>query len=331
MSIPLIVKRNNTVVLHRLMPIHHLQHISKQHSQLELLATQLVEGSITGLHKSPFHGFSVEFAEHRPYNAGESTRHIDWKLLARSDKLFSKCYEEETNLRCRLLLDVSASMHYPKTKATLDINNCNKLGFSLLSAASIIQLLKKQRDAVGVTSFADKVLSHSECKSNNAHIEQLFANLQAISESHLPTTHPHNSNIDQALHYVADNIHKRSLLIIFSDLLNIKNFDKFIHALRHIKHQKHELILFHVFDGQREIDLDFKQKQAITFVDVESGERLKLKRQEIATLYQARMQAFQKDLKNKCAQYKIDFVSADIQKGFDSLFTTFLHKRKRLY
>lgn len=312
------------------MPLPHFQHIAQKYSQLELLATQLVEGSITGLHRSPFHGFSVEFAEHRPYNQGESIKHIDWKLYGRTDKLFTKRFEEETNLRCQILLDVSASMHYPKVKNILDIEHTNKLGFSLLSASSIIYLLKKQRDAVGISTFADNIVSHTECKSNNAHLEQLFMSLEKMSQAQTSTA-KQSSRIDQALHYLAEHIHKRSLLIIFSDLLNITDFDKFIHALRHIKHQKHELILFHVFDKEREVELNFTHAGPTTFIDVESGEKIKVRSHEIADIYQKRMLEFQKQLQLHCAKYQIDFVSADIQQGFDTIFTTFMNKRKRLY
>ncbi len=312
------------------MPLPYFQHTSEKYSRLELLATQLVEGSITGLHKSPFHGFSVEFAEHRPYNPGESIKHIDWKLYGRSDKLFTKRFEEETNLRCRLLLDVSASMRYPQVKNVLDIEHPNKLGFSLLSAAAITHLLKKQRDAVGISTFADDIVWHSECKSNNTHLEQLFTHLEQLSQSHIAKD-KQNTHIDKALHYLAEHIHKRSLLIIFSDLLNITDFDNFIHALRHIKHQKHELILFHVFDKQHEVKLNFPHSGPTTFIDVESGEKVKVRSNEIADIYQERMLSFQKQLQLHCAKYKIDFVSADIQQGFDPIFSTFLTKRKRLY
>lgn len=312
------------------MPSHLLKHKAHTHSRMELLATQLVEGSITGLHKSPFHGFSVEFAEHRPYNMGESIRHIDWKLYGRSDKLFTKRYEEETNLRCQLLVDVSPSMHYPQQRDILHLEHPNKLGFSLLSAATIVQMLKKQRDAVGLSTFGQAIQLHTDCKSNGTHIEHLFHSLEHISQAQQPST-PQKTHIDKALHYLAERLHKRSLLIIFSDLLNVSDFDAFIHALRHIKHQKHELILFHVIDKASEIQLKLPQQGPTTFIDVESREKIRLRPQEIQAQYRTQMEAFQKSLRLSCAKYKIDFVSADIGQGFDPIFSTFLNKRKRLY
>ena len=144
-------------------------------SKLELLARQVVEGFITGLHKSPFHGFSVEFAEHRLYNTGESTRHLDWKLFARTDKLFVKRYEEETNLRCRIVIDASSSMNYPEK---VDKGKFNKLQFSIHAAASLIELLRRQRDAYGLTFFSNGLDFHSEVKSNAAHRRQIYQELE---------------------------------------------------------------------------------------------------------------------------------------------------------
>ena len=140
--------------------------------RLELLAKQAVEGFITGLHKSPFHGFSVEFAEHRFYNPGESTKHIDWKLYARSDKMFVKRYEEETNLRCQIVIDSSSSMRYPQD-VNLDDQGMNKLKFSVESSAALVELLKRQRDAVGLSLFSDGLDLHTPARSSSAHHRML--------------------------------------------------------------------------------------------------------------------------------------------------------------
>src|SRR5690606_25731655 len=179
---------------------------------LELLAKQVVEGFITGLHKSPFHGFSVEFAEHRLYNTGESTKHIDWKLYGRTEKLFIKRYEEETNLRCQLIIDASSSMYFPE----IDFNaeKFNKIKFSVYAAAAIMNLLKKQRDAVGLSIFSDKLDVHSPTKSSSVHHKYLINELESLINS--PKKNTKTSSIN-ALHTIAETVHKRSLMIIFSD------------------------------------------------------------------------------------------------------------------
>jgi len=302
------------------------QHIER-YSELELLAQQVVEGFITGLHKSPFHGFSVEFAEHRLYNTGESIKHIDWKLFGRTDKLFVKRYEEETNLRCRIILDISSSMFYPPLKK-FDIQNPNKISFSVLAAASIINILKKQRDAVGVSCFTDHITQHTDVKSNTAHINYLYDLLsQQINENESSNL---ETNISQILHQIAGTIHKRSLIIIFSDLFDQNlNMDAFFDSLRHLKHYKHEVIIFHLNDQKTEynFDFDFKPKK---FLDLESGEALKLHPNEVKDEFVKRMDDFRKKIKLKCAQYGIELINANISKGFDQVLYPFLSKRKKM-
>src|ERR1700757_5185252 len=178
-------------------------------ANLELLARQVVEGFITGLHQSPFHGFSVEFAEHRLYNNGESVKNIDWKLFARSDKLFVKQFEEETNLRCYLLLDSSSSMNFPDT-------GINKLQFSIYAVASLMYLFKKQRDAFGLCLFSDKIDWMSPVRSASTHLFHLYSELEKAYDR--PKTNA-ATNITNVLHHVAEEIHKRSMIIIFSDML----------------------------------------------------------------------------------------------------------------
>src|SRR6476620_6104889 len=189
----------------------------QQLSHLELLARQVVEGFITGLHKSPFHGFSVEFAEHRLYNTGESTKHIDWKLFGRSDKLFVKRYEEETNLRCNLVIDNSSSMHYPAPEKG-DRNFLNKISFSIHAAAALIYMLRQQRDAVGLSIFSDKSELQTESKSSSVHHKYLFNELERLlarkQENQRSTT-----SASKVLHEIAESIHKRSLVVIFSDMM----------------------------------------------------------------------------------------------------------------
>jgi uncharacterized protein (DUF58 family) len=205
---------------------------------LEILAKQVVEGFITGMHKSPFHGFSVEFAEHRLYNKGESTKHIDWKLYARSEKLFTKKYEEETNLRCQLVLDCSSSMLFPK-----DTEKLNKLEYGVYCIASLIELLKKQRDAVGLSLFSDKLELHTPAKSSNRHHKLIYQKLEEQIIAYKENLAKQTSTI-QALHDIAELTHKRSLVVIFSDFLDDPSkIDLFFQAIQHLKHTKHLLFL----------------------------------------------------------------------------------------
>lgn len=294
------------------------------YSHLELLARQVVEGFITGLHKSPFHGFSVEFAEHRLYNSGESTRHMDWKLYAKTDKLFVKRYEEETNLRCRIVLDVSSSMFYPEK---VEKGKFNKMDFSIYAAAAIIELLKKQRDAYGLTTFSDEIETHTEAKSNFAHQRLIYAEL----EKHLSkTAQGKKTAARMSLHHIAEMIHKRSLVVIFSDMMdNVADDDNLFDSIQHLIHNKHEVILFHVLDEKHEIDFEFENRP-YRFIGLESGEEMKLNPNEVKEAYVAEMKRRQKEFKIKCGQYRIDYVEADINKGFHQILLPFLSKRKKM-
>lgn len=314
----------------------HSQRV-KQFSQLELIAKQVVEGFITGLHKSPFHGFSVEFAEHRLYNTGESTRHIDWKLFARTEKLFVKRYEEETNLRCQVVIDTSSSMYFP-LKENLPVRQAggeqlgvNKIGFSTYAAASIIHLLKKQRDAFGLSLFSDKVDVHTDARSTIAQSKLVFEQLDELLKPQLAGVAKQSAGA-KALHEIADKIKRRSLVIIFSDMMenSDKSQEELWSALQHLKHNKHEVILFHVADRKKELEFDFENRP-YRFVDMETGEELKLNPLEVRDAYRKSMQEFERDLKLKCGQYSIDLIQADIEKGFDQVLLPYLLKRKKMY
>jgi uncharacterized protein (DUF58 family) len=296
-------------------------------SKLEFMAKQVVEGFLTGLHKSPFHGFSVEFAEHRLYNTGESTRHIDWKLFARTDKLFIKKYEEETNLRCHILLDISSSMHFPHD---LDDKSkiFNKLKFSIYAAAATIELLRMQRDAVGLTFFDEHTTLHTQAKSSSTHHKFLYHNLELLLEKFGQTGT--KTSASKAIHTIAEQIHKRSLVIIFSDMMDSSstNEDLFA-ALQHLKYNRHEVILFHVADKNKELDFDFENRP-YTFVDAETGEEVKAHPARIKENYLKAIQEHTNQLKLKCAQYKIDFVDADINAGFNPVLMEYLIKRNKM-
>lgn len=299
----------------------------QQYTHLELIAKQVVEGFITGLHKSPFHGFSVEFAEHRLYNKGESTKHIDWKLYGKTDKLFIKRYEEETNLRCQLIIDDSSSMYFPVP----DWKNIkqNKITFSVYCAAAMIELLKRQRDAVGLSIFSETVEVHTPAKSSSLHHKMLYHELEKRIQPFDVKVHKKTSAI-QALHEIAEGIHKRSLVMIFSDMMDSKaDSEELFSALQHLKHSKHEVILFHVVDKQKEEEFDFDNRP-YRFVDMETGEEVKLHPNEIKETYLTQMAAYKKELMLKCGQYKIEFVEADINEGFDQVLMPYLIKRTRM-
>ena len=302
----------------------------QEFGSLEFLARQVVEGFITGLHKSPYHGFSVEFAEHRLYNKGESTRHIDWKLYARTDKLFVKRYEEETNLRCRIVIDNSSSMYFPLRKK-VDFEQPNKILFSVYAAAALMNILKRQRDAVGLTLFAEDVQVHTPERTNSRHHRLLYHELEKLLENYDPEKKQQTFAV-QALHEIAEQIHKRSLVILFTDMFDagMEDPEALFAALQHLKYNKHEVILFHVVDQKNEIDLDLENRP-YRFVDLETGESVKLNPSEVREEYTARIAKFEQELKMRCLQYKIDLVEVDINKGFDQVFLPYLVKRQKLY
>jgi uncharacterized protein (DUF58 family) len=301
----------------------------QEFGSLEFIAHQVVEGFITGLHKSPFHGFSVEFAEHRLYNTGESTKHIDWKLFGRTDKLFVKRYEEETNLRCQIVIDNSSSMYFPVTdKVSLD--KPNKIVFSIYAAAALMGLLKKQRDAVGLSIFSDLIELHTRAKSTTAHQKYLYSEMEKLLRPISEDVH-RKTSAAEALHEISEKIHQRSLVIIFSDMFDsYANTDELFSALQHIRHNKHEVILFHVTDKAKEIDFDFDNRP-YKFVDMETGRELKIHPHEVRSQYTQSVGAFKDELKLRCGQYRIDYVEADINKGFRQILLPYLLKREKLF
>ncbi|MCD4788572.1 MAG: DUF58 domain-containing protein [Bacteroidales bacterium] len=301
----------------------------QQFGSLEFIAKQVVEGFIVGLHKSPFHGFSVEFAEHRLYNTGESIKHIDWKLYGRTDKLFVKRYEEETNLRCHIILDVSSSMYFP-VKDKISIDNPNKITFSVYAAAALIYLLKKQRDAFGLSLFSDTIEILTQNKSSSVHQKFLYTELEKLLKP-LPVNTQKKTSATATLHEIAEKIHKRSLVIIFSDMLeSTSTADELFSALQHLKHNKHEVILFHVIDKQKEIDFNYENRP-YKFIDLESGQELKVTPNEVKEIYTKKITAYKNELKLKCGQYRIDFIEADINRGFEQILLPYLLKREKLY
>ncbi len=292
--------------------------------KLELFAKQVVEGFITGIHKSPFHGFSVEFAEHRIYNPGESTRHIDWKLFAKTDKLFLKRYEEETNLRCQIIIDVSNSMLFPLENK--NNQSLNKLSFSVHATAALIELLKHQRDAVGLTLFDSEVTKHYTAKSNPTQQKLMYNELEQLLNKQL-FENVTTTQSAKALNQTAEIIHKRSLVIIFSDMFeNQESLNSIFDALQHLKYKKHEVVLFHVCDKKMELDFEFENRP-YHFIDIETKQEIKLNPSQIKETYTKKINDYTNLLKLKCGQYKIDFVEADINLGFDVVLQMYLTKR----
>lgn len=287
---------------------------------LEFLAKQLVEGFITGLHKSPFHGFSVEFAEHQLYNTGESTRNIDWKVFAKTDRLYVKRYEEETNLRCHILLDTSSSMYYPQ-------ETLGKITFSVMAAASITYLLQRQKDAVSLCTFSDDIEIQTAVKSTPSHVHKVMIELEQVLQSKRPLL---KTSVAAVLHQIAEKIHKRSLVVIFSDMFdNLEDADLIFSALQHLRHNLHEVLLFHVTDKKTEEDFAFENRP-YEFIDLETGEKVKVQPDQVRESYQKFASEFYQKLKLKCGQYKIDFIEADIARGFDPILTAYLVKHSKM-
>lgn len=298
---------------------------SSEIKNLDLLARQVVEGFITGMHKSPFHGFSVEFSEHKLYNKGESTRHIDWKLFAKTEKLYTKKYEEETNLRCHIIVDNSASMHYPIIKQQR-LDNLNKIGFSAVGAAALMELLKRQRDAIGLSIYSDTYEYYAPEKGSDRHRKMVLHRLEQLLQS----TSTKKTDTYQYLHEIAEKIHRRSLIFLFTDMFQTDTKEaSLFDALRHLKYNKHEVVLFHTFDAKTELNFDFDNAPK-KFVDAETGEEINLYSENIQEAYEKMVGAYFSELKNKCLQYKIDYVPVDIRQGYDTVLINYLISRQKM-
>ena len=297
----------------------------KQLKSLNFLAKYVAEGFITGLHKSPYHGFSVEFAEHRAYNSGESIKNIDWKLFGRTDKLFVKRYEEETNLRCRIIIDISSSMNFPYKQNSLQ----TKLDFSIVSAAALLYLFQKQRDASGISLFSDQIDLHTQAKMSSTHINFMLAKLSELFENKkLPLNR--KTKTSELLHYLSEKIHKRSLVIIFSDMFTPDNSEELFSALQHMRYNKHEVILFHVTDHKHEKEFEYKNRP-YKFVDMETGESLKVNPNQIRQGFKQTTDSFFNELKLRAGHNKIDFVTADVNSDFKTVLLPYIIRRSKLF
>ena len=297
-------------------------------SNIEFFARQVVEGFITGKHKSPYHGFSVEFAEHKLYNNGESTRHIDWKLFARSDKLFVKRFEEETNLRCQIVIDTSSSMFYPNFN-NISLENPNKIVFSVYASSVLMQLFKKQRDAVGLSTYSSEIENHIIAKTSSRHHQLIYNEFEKILSIDAKLSERRSATIS-SLHEIAERINQRSLVILFTDLISDNNLEDIFDAFRHLKHKKNEVILFHLSDVSKEQKLEFENKP-YNFIDVESGENIKINPSHYKENYVEKVDSYLNKMRLKCLQYKIDLIEVDINKGYDQIITSYLLKRQKIF
>ena len=290
---------------------------------LELLANQVVEGFISGMHKSPFHGFSAEFAEHKVYNPGESTKHIDWKLFAKTDRLYTKRYEEETNLRCHLIIDNSSSMHYPKLKES-QLFFENKIGFSVLASAVLMNLLKKQRDAVGLSVYSDEYEFYAPEKGSDRHHRMILNKLESLLENQKSTK---NTDTVAFLHQIAEKIHRRSMIVLFTDMFQSGNEEALFTALQHLKHNKHKVVLFHVIDQKTELNFDFDTAPR-KFIDLESGDEINIFADSVKEAYETQVSNYFKKVALTCIQNKIKYVPVSAGADFEKILTTYLVEKQ---
>ncbi len=295
---------------------------------LELLANQVVEGFISGMHKSPFHGFSAEFAEHKTYNIGESTKHIDWKLFAKTDRLYTKRFEEETNLRCHIIIDNSSSMHYPKLKDT-DHFYKNKIGFSVLASAVLMNLLKKQRDAIGISVFSDTYEYYAPEKGSDRHHRMILNKLESLLEK--PKVQK-TTNTITFLHQIAEKMHRRSMIVLFTDMFqpdaSEANQEALFNALQHLKHNKHKVILFHVIDTKTELNLEYDNSPR-KFIDLENGEEVTIFADNVKQEYEKGVNAYFKKLALTCSQNKIKYIPVGVSDSFEKILTTYLVEKQK--
>lgn len=308
------------------MSVERIPHTIKGFSNLELLARKIVEGYISGIHKSPFLGFSSEFAEHSRYNPGESTRHIDWRLYAKTDELFTKRYEEETNLRCHLIIDNSSSMHYPTINEEPTLNNLNKISFSVLASACVMQLLKKQSDAVGLSVYSDTYEFYSKELGSQRHYRQIYGELNKLLTKPKENT---STKTYTYLHQIAEKLPRRSMVLLFTDMLQTEKEEvELFEALQHLTYKKHEVVLFHVLDTELEADFDFDNSPK-RFTDVESGEYIDLYADQVKSLYKEEMERYLKKIESQCHRCRIQYVPVNVRDSFDTVLQAYLLERRK--
>ncbi len=281
-------------------------------SGLEIKARLVVEGFIAGLHRSPYHGFSVEFAEHRQYMPGDPLKNIDWKVYSRTDRFFVKEFEEETNLKAYLLLDISGSMGYHS-------NGISKLEYSSYLCAALSYLMLQQRDSVGLVVFDQKIQKYIPPKSAATHLHVLLSQLDKIQASQ-------TTNVSSALHEMAERIKRRGLIILISDLFDYP--EKIMSGLKHFRHRKHEVIVFHILDPR---ERDFSFPSEAIFKDIETQEEILTSPWQIQKDYQSKLQEWIEKYRLESRESSIDYVLLDTSVPFDEALFAYLSKRQRLF
>jgi uncharacterized protein (DUF58 family) len=285
--------------------------VSKLNS-LELKARLVVEGFLVGLHKSPYHGFSVEFSEHRPYMQGDSLKNIDWKVYGKTEKFFIKQFEEETNLICHILLDVSKSMDYAYEK------NIKKIEYASMLSASLIYLMLKQQDSVGLTLYSDKIESVLPPKSTKAYLTQLLKSLDQIKPSNTTST-------SNCLSSVAEKIKRRGLVIIISDFFD--EINSVMKAIKLFRYKQNEVIVFQILDP---IERSFAFGRDAIFKDLETEEEMTTQPYQVQKAYQKAMNEFIELIKEGCLNSNIEYNLIDTSTPFDKALLSYFKKRSRL-
>jgi len=293
-------------------------------SNIDIKAKMIVEGFITGMHRSPYHGFSVEFAEHRPYNAGESLRSVDWKVYGKTDKLFTKKYEEETNLRCQVVLDISDSMRYPVNAP----DRLSKLEYGAYLSAALQYLMIGQRDAAGLSLFDDALRFYAPPKSRYSWLLPMYLELERIvAQKEFFTRKTAAASV---LNQLAIKFNRRSFVVIITDLFNqLEKQEEFLLSLQHLRHAKHEVIVFHLLDRKTEGEFDFPNRPLL-LKDLESGETLEVLPSQVRSAYREMMARFTGTFKKKCYELNIDFVETDIAQPYSKALTDYLVKRQSI-
>jgi len=291
---------------------------------LELKARQIVEGFIAGMHKSPFYGFSVEFAEHRSYNPGDEFRHVDWKVYGKSERYYVKQYEEETNLRCHLVLDTSTSMHYKY------FAEHTKLHYAVHFGAALLYLMQRQRDACGLITFDQGLNTFIPARSSYSHLRHIYAQLEGILEQSGKAAEKRQTSSVQVLHEISERLHRRSLVMVMTDLFeNVGEHDALLSALKHLRHKHHEVVLFHILEKRSERDLDFPDGRYI-FEDLETGAEMDVMPSQIRQDYRDKMNSYANRFKYACREANIDYEEIDTEGAFDLGLLAYLNKRKRV-
>lgn len=294
-------------------------------SSIELRAKKIVEGFISGLHRSPYHGFSVEFAEHRPYNPGDDFKHIDWKAYGKKERFYVKQYEEETNLRCYVLLDTSSSMQFRH------FGEWSKLRYGTHFAASLLYMMHRQRDACGLIPFNSKIDTFIPAKGTYAHLRQIYIELEKeLQREEQEDQEKRVTASSKVIHEVAERLNHRSLVIIITDLFeNVDQHESLISALKHLRHRKHEVLLFNVLEKRSERELAFSDNRFV-FEDMETGSEIEVLPAQVREDYRKKVEEYTHRFMMACSEFEIDFEEIDTEGQFDQALLAYLNKRRRL-